>query len=44
MIHFTLFKDAIQFEKDSGKDQFFMGSGDIELIGAILDACLRQSR
>ncbi len=44
VIHFTLFKDAIQIEKDSGKDQFFKGAGDIELIGAILDACLRQSR
>lgn len=44
VIHFTLFNDAIQIEKDSGRDLFFKGTGDIELIGAILDACLRQSR
>jgi hypothetical protein len=44
VIDFTLFKDAIQIEKDSGKDQFFEGDGDIELIGAILNVCLRQSR
>jgi len=44
VIHFALFSDAIQIEKDSGRDQFFKGSGDLELIGAILEACLRQSR
>ena len=44
VIHFTLFADAIQIEKDSGRDQFFKGSGDLELIGAIVEACLRQSR
>jgi hypothetical protein len=44
VIHFTLFNDAIQIEKDSGRDLFFKGAGDLELIGAILEACLRQSR
>jgi envelope transporter Tic110 len=42
IIHFTLYKDAVQIEKDSGKDQYFKGSGDLELIGAVLEACLRQ--
>jgi len=40
MIHFTLFQDAIQIEKDSGRDQFFKGGGDTELVGAILEAAL----
>jgi len=42
IIHFTLYGDAIQIEKDSGKDQYFKGTGDLELIGAVLEACLRQ--
>jgi len=44
LLHFTLYSDAIQIEKDSGRDQFFKGEGDTELLGAILEACLRQSR
>ena len=41
VIHFTLYKDGIQIEKDSGRDQIFKGEGDIELIGLILEAVLR---
>ena len=42
VIHFTLFSDTIQIEKDSGKDQYFKGTRDLELIGAVLEVCLRQ--
>jgi hypothetical protein len=44
IIHFTLYSNAIQIEKDSGKDQYFKGTGDLELLGVTLEACLRQSR
>lgn len=44
VIHFTLYKDALQIEKDTGRDQFFRGEGDLEILGAILDAALRAGR
>jgi hypothetical protein len=44
IIHFTLFKDGIQIEKETGRDQLFVGSGDLELISQILDAALRLAR
>lgn len=44
IVHFALFTDGLQIEKDRGKDQFFRGAGDLELTGAILETCLRQSR
>ena len=37
---FTVFKDGIQIEKDTGKDPYFVGAGDWELAGACLDAAL----
>jgi hypothetical protein len=44
IIHFTLYRDALQIEKDSGRDQFYKGEGDIELIGAVLEGVLRAAR
>ena len=44
VVHFTLYRDGLQIEKDSGRDQFFKGEGDLELLGIILDAALRQAR
>jgi hypothetical protein len=32
------------FGTNSGRDQYFKGEGDIELLGAILDAVLHASR
>ena len=43
VIHFTLYSDAIQIEKDSGRDEFFKGDGDVELMGLILEAVLRTA-
>jgi hypothetical protein len=40
IIHFTLYKDGIQIEKDSGRDPYFLGDGDIELLGVTLEAAL----
>jgi hypothetical protein len=44
VVHFTMYKDGVQIEKDSGRDQFFIGSGDIELLGLILEGVLGMSR
>lgn len=44
IINFTLYKDGIQVEKDSGKDQFFECAGDLELLGVVLAAALTSSR
>jgi hypothetical protein len=40
IIHFTLYKDGVQIEKDSGRDPYFMGEGDVELLGVTLEAAL----
>jgi hypothetical protein len=41
IIHFTLHKDGIQIEKETGRDQFYLGSGDLELISEVLESSLR---
>jgi hypothetical protein len=41
IIHFTVHKDGIQIEKDSGRDQVYLGAGDLELTSGILEAALR---
>lgn len=38
IVQFTVYKDSLQIEKESGRDQYFIGSDDIELIGAILES------
>ncbi len=44
IIQFTAYKDGFQIEKESGRDQYFLGEGDMELLGAILESVLRQAR
>lgn len=41
IIHFTTFGDGLQIEKESGRDQYFLGAGDLELIGGVLESVLR---
>jgi len=41
VIHFTLYKDGLRVEKDTGRDQYFLGTGDLEVIGAILESAMR---
>jgi hypothetical protein len=43
IIQFTLYKDGLEIEKDTGRDQYFLGTGDLELIGAILEAAMRAA-
>jgi hypothetical protein len=44
IIHFTLYRDGLQIEKEAGRDQYFLGEGDLELIGIILESALRAVR
>lgn len=45
IIRFTVFADGLKIEKDAGKDQYFMtGEGDLEILGAVLDAAMRDCR
>ena len=44
IIKFTLYKDGIQIEKETGRDQFCLGSGDLELISEVLESALRLHR
>jgi hypothetical protein len=41
---FTVFKDGLQVEKETGKDPYFLGTLDWELAGACLDGALRKTR
>jgi tellurite resistance protein len=43
VIHFTVYSDGLQLEKESGKDVYLVGSGDWELAGACLDAASRKA-
>jgi hypothetical protein len=42
--HFTVFKNGVQIEKETGKDQYFLGTSDWELAGACLDGAARKLR
>jgi hypothetical protein len=44
IIRFTVHSDGIKIEKDTGKDQYFIGSGDSEVLGAVLEQVIAQSR
>jgi hypothetical protein len=44
VIHFTVYKDGIRIEKDTGRDQLFLGSGDLELISEVLESALRATQ
>jgi hypothetical protein len=38
-----MYGDGIQVEKDTGRDPYFLGTGDLEVLGAILDAAIGRS-
>jgi hypothetical protein len=42
--HFTLFDDGLRVEKASGRDQYFVGDGDLEVLAAVLENVLGTSR
>jgi hypothetical protein len=44
IIRFTVYSDGLKIEKDTGKDQYFVGSGDPEILGAVLERVIAQSR
>jgi hypothetical protein len=44
IIRFTVHSDGIKIEKDTGRDQYFIGSGDSEILGAVLERVIAQSR
>ena len=44
LIHFTVFSDGLQIQKDTGKDIFVTGEADWEVAGACLDAAARAGR
>jgi hypothetical protein len=42
--NFTVFKDGLKVEKETGPDEYFLGGGDWELAGACLDAAIGRAR
>jgi hypothetical protein len=40
IVHFTVYRDALQIEKDTGKDIYLIGESDWELAGACLEAAV----
>ena len=44
VIHFTVYSDGLQIQKDSGRDVYVTGTGDWEIAGACLDAVARLVR
>ena len=44
IIHFTVYADGLRIEKDSGRDQYFLGTGYSELTGVVLEAVLNSTR
>jgi hypothetical protein len=44
LLHFTVFSDGLQIQKDAGKDIFVTGDADWEIAGACLDAAARAGR
>lgn len=43
IIHFTVYQDGIRIEKETGRDQNFSGSGDLELVSEVLESALRHA-
>jgi len=39
-VKFTVFSDGLRIEKDTGRDQYFVGEGDLEVLGAVLERLL----
>ena len=44
VIQFTLYRDGVQTEKGTGRDQCFLAEGDLELLGAVLESASRNFR
>lgn len=44
IVGFTVFSDGLKVEKDTGRDQYFLGETDLEVFGAVLDRLLITSR
>jgi len=44
IVNFTVFSDGLRVEKDSGRDQYFVCDGDVEVLGAVLERVLVASR
>ena len=44
IIHFTLYKDGLQIEKETGRDQFYLGAGDLEVVSGVLEAALQKAQ
>jgi hypothetical protein len=44
IVHFTVFSDGLRIEKDTGRDQYFVGEGDLEVVGAVLERVITASR
>lgn len=44
IVHFTVFSDGLCVEKDTGRDQYFIGTGDLDVIGAVMDSVISASR
>jgi hypothetical protein len=42
--NFTVFKDGLKVEKETGPDQYFLGASDWELAGACLDGAASKAR
>ena len=42
--NFTVFRDGLQIEKETGPDEYFMGDSDWELAGACLDGAASKLR
>jgi hypothetical protein len=40
IVKFTAFSDGLRIEKDAGRDQYFVGEGDFEVLGAVFDHLL----
>jgi len=44
VMQFTVFRDGLQIEKQTGRDVYVVGSADWEVAGACLDAAARLLR
>lgn len=43
VIGFTMYTDGVQVHRDTGRDPCFLGDGDLETLGAILDVVIAQA-
>jgi len=43
LIGFTMYSDGVQVNKDTGRDPYFLGSGDLEMLGLVLDTAVSKA-